>query len=184
MRLTVSTERLILRTFTEGDALRVSQLAGDYDVSCMVTCIPHPYPPEAAEGWILLQERGRRCRADYPFAIDAGDGIGLVGAVGLHCTGMAGEYELGYWLGKAYWGRGYATEAARALVAWGRQELAVTKLTAGHFEDNPASARVLEKIGFRPTGGSCPRFSLGRGASAVCVDFEFALSGQPVSVSV
>lgn len=183
MRLTVNTERLTLRPFVEGDAARVSDLAGDIDVSRMATAIPHPYPPEAAEGWILLQDQGRRRRADYPFAIDAGTDIGVVGAVGLHCNGTAGEYELGYWVGKPYWGRGYATEAARAAVDWAREELALTRLFAGHFEDNPASARVLEKVGFVPTGNACPRFSLARGRHAVCIEFGYELADEPMPLS-
>lgn len=180
MRLTLATDRLTLRPFALSDASRVSALAGDRDVARMTACIPHPYPPEAAEGWIRLQRFARRRRADFPFAIDAGGTDGLVGAVGLHCTGIEGEYELGYWLGRRYWRRGYATEAARAVIAWGREDLGVTRLTAGHFADNPASARVLEKLGFRRAGAPCLRYSLARDGHEECYDFEYAMAGEPL----
>ncbi len=182
MRLTLHTDRLTLRPFVEADAVRLAELAGDMAVARMASAIPHPYPPEAAAGWIMLQSHGRRRRSDYPFAI-ALPGEGLIGAVGLHCTGFEGEYELGYWIGRPYWGRGYATEAAGAAVDWARDDLGVDRLLAGHFDDNPASARVLCKLGFAPTGHVSRRFSFGRNADATCIGFERVFEAEPTSLT-
>lgn len=177
MRLTLHTDRLILRPFADADAARTAALAGEESVARMATAIPYPYPPEVAEGWILTHPHGRRRLSDFPFAIDR-PGDGLIGAVGLHCTGVAGEYELGYWIGRPYWGQGYATEAARAAVGWAQSDLRAHTLKAGHFADNPASGRVLAKLGFTPTGAVENRFSLARDGRAACV--EFALTApQP-----
>ncbi len=182
MRLTFTTQRLIIRPFCEQDAERVATLAGDKDVARMAVAIPHPYPPEAAEGWIMLQGHGRRRRSDFPFAVDL-PSEGLIGAVGLHCTGAEGSYELGYWIGRPFWGQGYATEAARAAVNWALNDLGATHLVAGHFDDNPASARVLEKLGFQPTGQSFERYSLGRHARARCVGFQFDSGPSALSMT-
>ncbi len=84
-------------------------------------------------------------------------------------------YELGYWLTPAAWGRGYATEAGRAVVQMARHALGVKHVRAGHFRRQPASGRVPTKLGFRPTGAVVPRFSLARGAEVPCAVFELDL---------
>ncbi len=71
------------------------------------------------------------------------------GCCGLHLR-ESGLFELGYWLGRPFWGHGYATEAARKLAGFAFSRLKATQLTAGYFHDNPASGRVLEKVGFAP----------------------------------
>ena len=78
-----------------------------------------------------------------------------------------GDFELGYWLGKPYWGHGYATEAAQALARMALMELEVTRLIAGWFHDNPASGRVLEKLGFVPNGAE-QRDCVSRGHAVYC----------------
>ena len=86
--------------------------------------------------------------------------------------------EVGWMLLPAYWGRGYATEAGRAVIDIARKGLRLPKLSAGHFTDNPASGRVLEKLGFRPIGRIAARYSAGRGAAAPCKLFEFDLTAE------
>src|SRR3546814_5651513 len=79
----------------------------------------------------------------------------IVGGIDFH-RGDDGAHELGYWLTPAVWGRGYATEAGHAVIAMARHALGYRRLPAWHFVDNPASARVLAKLGFRPTGRTAP----------------------------
>jgi len=98
----------------------------------------------------------------------------LVGAVGLARKEGEDQTELGYWIARPFWGRGIATEAARALIENGRESLRVKRFVAGHFTDNPASGQVLRKLGFRSTGRTRPRFSAGRGEEAACREFELA----------
>ena len=86
-----------------------------------------------------------------------------------------GEFELGYWVARPWWGRGIATEAGRALIANARDSLRLKRLVAGHFTDNPASGRVLQKLGFRPTGVVRGRYSAGRDAIAPAREFVLEL---------
>jgi RimJ/RimL family protein N-acetyltransferase len=85
----------------------------------------------------------------------------LVGSCGLGRR-PSGAVELGYWIARTFWGRGYATEACTALIAIGRS-LGLERLEGSHFLDNPASGRVLEKLGFAPSGIVAPRLSCARG---------------------
>ena len=89
----------------------------------------------------------------------------FLGSCGLHLKD--GRFELGYWLGKPFWGQGYATEAAKKLVSFAFHDLKATSLWAGWYHDNPASGRVLEKLGCRPDGVE-PRHSLARGHAVYC----------------
>lgn len=150
---TIATPRLVLRPFEPGDARRIAYLAGDYEVARMCGRVPHPYALHAALDWIDLTRRQRTDGCEYPFAVTA-ELDGLIGACGV--TRLADEpdspWELGYWFGLPYWGAGYATEAAGALMDWARDALGVRLFAAGHFADNPASGRVLRKLGFVAAG--------------------------------
>ena len=102
----------------------------------------------------------------------------MVGAVGF---GRQGEdVEIGYWIARAWWGHGFATEAAQGLLAIGRM-LGHTRLVAGHFVDNPASGAVLRKIGFLPTGTMSMRRSLARGGDAPLVEYGLTMKRGPTS---
>jgi RimJ/RimL family protein N-acetyltransferase len=101
----------------------------------------------------------------------------LVGTIGIGRR-PDGALELGYWIGRPYWGRGYATEAGRAVLAIAREGLRLPHLYSSHFLDNPASGRVLEKLGFRPTGQIVPRFSAGRGEAAPSRLLELELNAE------
>jgi RimJ/RimL family protein N-acetyltransferase len=156
----IQTERLTLRRLLVSDAARFSELVANPAVVRMTAGIPALYPPVAVEGWILIQ----RARAPFGrhnvFAIEL-QGEGLIGCIGAHATPLG--FEIGYWLGEPYWGRGLATEAVRGFVA---EASRYGGLEAGHFIDNPASGRVLEKAGFTYTGETPALYSLGRGARA------------------
>ena len=171
---TIRTERLILRPPDAADALAIARGAGDLDVARMATLIPHPYPPELADGWIVFAGVRIRRGLEHLFVIER-PGAGAVGAISLFKRGAAPDWEVGYWIAKPHWGHGYASEALAAVLAWARETLRAARVMAGHFEDNPASRRVLEKAGFAPTGKACPEYSLARGARVVCVGMAITL---------
>ncbi len=152
MTVTLETERLILRPFAAADAAAVERHVALREVARMTTRIPHPYPAGAAADWIAGHQAAHDDASEYTFCIALKDQPDLpVGAAGLRRV-ERGDYELGYWLAPAVWGRGLATEAARALVVYGFEKLGTEALQSGHFVDNPASGRVLEKAGFAANG--------------------------------
>lgn len=152
MGLVQNTERLQLRLLSLGDALAVERLAGDWEIAKSTLRIPHPYPPEAALDFILEQEAVFAEGHGVTFAItDAASGE-FYGCIGLGYDAPNHRAELGYWLGVPYWGRGYATEAARKVVDFGFDYFRLNRIYSRHFVFNPASGRVLEKIGFQREG--------------------------------
>lgn len=155
----VTTERLTLRPPQPGDAAQIAAYAGDLEVARMLSPVPHPYTREDAEAFVA------RC-ADPPpgervWAV--ADGDGFAGLIGFQREEGERLCEVGYWYGRPHWGRGYATEALRAALARAAEHWGVRALVSGHFVDNPASGRVLEKAGFLYTGDRRPRISLARG---------------------
>ena len=139
---TIETPRLLLRAPVGDDAQRYADGIGDYAVARFLTPVPHPYTVAMAADWLAKAEPPIPGRA--LFIIDL-PGAGLIG-----CVTMLGE--LGFWLARPYWGNGYMTEAASALLAWhfsGTSNDSV--LSAAHF-DNPASLAVQAKLGFVETG--------------------------------
>ncbi|HET9948093.1 MAG TPA: GNAT family N-acetyltransferase, partial [Longimicrobiales bacterium] len=112
---------------------------------------PHPYEEGMAEAWIATHEPEWLAHGHMTLAVTTPD-VGLVGAIGMRVSAKHRRGELGYWIGVPYWGRGYATEAAAALVRFGFDALGLNRIQARHMTRNPASGRVLEKIGMRPEG--------------------------------
>jgi RimJ/RimL family protein N-acetyltransferase len=149
MDLVLTTERLVLRPYGDQDIPRIEHLADNWNVAGKLGRMPHPYPEGAAAEFLALHDEKRAARQSFPFAITL-DGA-FIGGMGLDLE-RSEEWELGYWLGEPYWGRGFATEAGRAVTGFGFGTLGLNHLVAGHFADNPASGRVLEKLGFRYTG--------------------------------
>lgn len=152
LEVTLETGHLILRPFEAADAETVQDYAGLWEVARMTSRIPHPYPEGAAAEWIAGHRGQRDAGQEYTFciALKAAPGEPL-GAASLRLL-ETGNWELGYWLAPDHWGRGLATEAARALVVFGFEKLGAEALNSGHFVDNPASGRVLEKAGFAANG--------------------------------
>lgn len=147
-RPTLRTEHLVLRPFTLDDAPAVQQLAGAYEIAINTLMIPHPYPDGMAEQWIATHQADCDEERSETFAIDDGQ---LAGAVGLIFKGD-GIAEIGYWIGKPFWGRGYASEAAREVVRYGFEERNLQRVFAMHFTRNPASGRVLQNVGMTYEG--------------------------------
>lgn len=154
------TERLLLRPGWAEDAPALSRAIGDHEVVRNLSRVPWPYALGDAERFIALpQEHGRPSLLIFR---REGASPELIGGIGLN-DGVNGTPELGYWLARAHWGRGYATEAGRALLAICDETLRLPHLIASHALDNPASGRVLAKLGFRPTGEIGRMPSPGRG---------------------
>ena len=148
----IETERLLLRAFTLADAREVQRLAGAREVAAGTSTIPHPYPAGAAEAWIAGHPETFASGRGLNFAIELAVQGTLVGAIGLNLEREHDRAELGYWIGVPYWGRGFATEAARGVVRYGFEELALNRIYAFHFVTNPASGRVLQNIGMTYEG--------------------------------
>ena len=158
------TARLTLRGPAPGDAEALAALADDLAVVRMTSRMPHPYTPADAQAF-LDRAGAEDLRSEATWIIQ--DGEGPVGALGLFPADPPGlGPELGYWLGRPVWGRGYAGEAVSAAVAWSDSVWRRRCLQARCFIDNPASIRVLDKAGFLPTGVVELSPSLARGASA------------------
>ena len=130
------------------DAPAVQRLCGEYDIALNTLLIPHPYPDGAAEEWISKHQAEFDENKIIHFAIDDGQ---LTGAMGL-VTKDKGISEIGYWIGKPFWGRGYATEAAIEVIRYGFEERDLLRIFAMHYGRNPASGRVLQKAGMRYEG--------------------------------
>ena len=160
---TVSTPRLTLRAPGPGDVDRILALANDIDIARMTTSMPYPYCRGDADAFLARMD-GLDLDREIAFAIDDGRD-GLIGVVGLFPHGPLGP-EIGYWIGRGYWGQGYATEAAEAALVWAGKDWGRRVVMSGHFADNPASGRVLEKVGFLYTGEVQSRRSTARGAAA------------------
>lgn len=146
------TDRLILRPFTVADASDVERLAGDAAVAATTLAIPHPYADGLAETWIATHAAGYAEGKLANFAIVLAANGSLVGSIGLVIAGRHQRAELGYWIGKDHWRRGYCTEACLTIIDFAFNELGLNRLTAGCLRRNPGSARVLEKLGFRHEG--------------------------------
>ena len=129
------------------DADAIVDVVGHWEVARCLARVPHPYGPDDA-GFFL----DHVVPAEWVWAMTLHDSLTLIGAVGLTPHANADTAELGYWLSPAYWGQGLMTEAAEAVVAFGFERLGLSALTSGYFEDNPASGRVLRKLGFDETG--------------------------------
>jgi RimJ/RimL family protein N-acetyltransferase len=147
----IETERLLLRMPERSDIPALVPLLGDWDVARTLGRVPHPYSEnDAAEFFDRLGSRLGH-QPDLTFGITLKSDGAYIGGCGVHLR-ENDEFELGYWIGKLHWGNGYATEAARAATRAAFESLSLQRLTAGWFEDNPASGRVLEKLGFVPDG--------------------------------
>ena len=146
------TSRLVLRPFEPDDALGVQMLAGAREVAETTMHIPHPYPSGAAELWIATHRDSWDAGTGATYAITDGSSGTLIGAIGLTIAPPHARGELGYWLGVPFWNRGYCTEAGLAMLDLGFGQLGLHRIQARHLTRNPASGRVLQKLGMRHEG--------------------------------
>jgi [ribosomal protein S5]-alanine N-acetyltransferase len=148
----VVTDRLVLRPFRLADAPDVQRLAGAPEVAAGTLTIPHPYPDGAAEAWISSQADSATSGQALHLAVERRKDGELVGAIGLEYERDHDHAELGYWIGVPYWNNGYATEAATAVLRGAFEVERLNRVVAYHFTGNPASGRVLQKLGMKHEG--------------------------------
>jgi [ribosomal protein S5]-alanine N-acetyltransferase len=146
------TPRLVLRPFTFDDASAVHILAGAAEVADTTLHIPHPYPAEAAEQWIVTHEIAWEDGMGATYAVTDAATDTLAGAVTLVIAPQHSRADLGYWFGVPFWNRGYCTEAARAVVDLAFRTLGLYRVQAHHLTRNPASGRVMQKLGMKLEG--------------------------------
>lgn len=153
MDIRIETAHLLLRPFTLADAPDVQRLAGHRDIASTTLNVPHPYEDGIAEQWISGHQECRERGESVDWAITLRTSGALIGAISLlDISRRHASAELGYWIGRPYWGQGYCTEAARAVVDYGFRVLGLNRIHASHFTRNPASGRVLQKIGMTHEG--------------------------------
>jgi [ribosomal protein S5]-alanine N-acetyltransferase len=148
----LQTERLTLRLHAPSDIPALMPLIGAREVAATTLRIPHPYTEADAEDFIAGTEEELLNGSGLRLGIIVRESDTLCGGVGLRIEPDHRRAELGYWIGVPYWGKGYATEAAGAMLRYGFDTLQLRRIFASHFADNLASARVLRKIGMRHEG--------------------------------
>ena len=148
----LTTERLVLRPFTLPDGPVVEALAGAWEVADTTLAMPHPYPAGGGASWIATHTENWDRNGILALAICDRRSQELIGAISLHMEEMHRHGEIGYWIATKFWSNGYATEAARAIVNYAFTELRLHRVQARHFLRNPASGRVLQKVGMKLEG--------------------------------
>lgn len=167
----IRSERLFLRPGWPEDRRELFERIADEGVIRNLARAPWPFREEDAQQFLGGPRDPRQPM--FVVTLPGACGAELVGSAGLH-DGDDGRPEIDYWIARRFWGQGYATEASRALLRVA-QALGHREITGYHFADNPASGRVLEKLGFRRTGKDRPRFSLGRGSAVPSIGWAIAL---------
>jgi RimJ/RimL family protein N-acetyltransferase len=150
----IRSERLFLRPGWAEDRHELHTVLGDEAIVRNLAHVPWPYT--GADALAFIEKPQDHLLPRFLITAPGKAGARLVGGCGLSL--LDGEINLGYWIARDTWGRGYATEAARALLGLART-LGHRRIVAHHYVDNAASGRVLEKVGFRRTGRVAERFS-------------------------
>jgi 8-oxo-dGTP diphosphatase len=169
----LKTERLTLRPLVAADAPALHRLINDWEVTRTLAVVPFPYPRELADEWIALAAEQIAAGTAYHLAVTGKEGEQelLVGGVGLRIAEDRRSGTLGYWVGRRFWGHGVAGEAAGRLARWALANLDLELLVASVAIDNPASAAVLRRIGFRQVGAGEQMFAA-RGGKQKVLHFE------------
>lgn len=148
MSIILQTERLRLRSYSETDVAELVPLIGTREVAATTLRIPHPYTEQDARAFIA----GALDAGKIWLAITLRSDGRQIGGIGLRVDEQHQHAEVGYWLGVHYWGKGYATEAAREMVRYGFEDLKMHRIFASHFGHNPASGKILRKLGMKHEG--------------------------------
>jgi len=143
----LETERLVLRPYTPADAGRVQQMCNDWDIASTTLALPYPYPDGAAEQWISTHAESFQQGKEVTLAITLKPGGMVVGSMALSVNKNHNRGELGYMIAKEHWNHGYCTEAAQAMVQYGFTAIGLNRIQAVHFPRNPASGKVMQKLG-------------------------------------
>ena len=146
---TLDTARLRLRELAAADIPQIVALLAEPAIAEMTLSIPYPYQTADAAGWLDSAGQGFANCAQYVFAVEQRATGAFMGGIGLTLRPRFDRAEAGYWLGRPFWGQGFATEALRALLGFGFDALALRKIVATHLTKNPASGRVMQKAGMR-----------------------------------
>jgi len=149
---TVKTDRLILRPYTLEDALELQGLIGDFAIANTTARVPHPYEDGMAEEYISRRQKSYESGKSIHFAIVNKEKAIFMGGIALTIDKEHEKAEIGYWVGKPYWNQGYCTEAARTVMKYGFEVLGLNRISSKHFTRNPASGRVMQKIGMKHEG--------------------------------
>jgi ribosomal-protein-alanine N-acetyltransferase len=145
---TLQTERLRIRPYSEADIPELVRLIGTREVAATTLRIAHPYSEQDARAFLELAKEPDKLWLAVTLRADGRQ----IGGIGLRVELQHQHAELGYWLGVSYWSQGYATEAAREVLRYGFEDLALHRIFASHFKQNPASGKILKKIGMRHEG--------------------------------
>jgi [ribosomal protein S5]-alanine N-acetyltransferase len=140
------TKRLLLRPFMLSDAADVARLAADFAIADTTLNIPHPYEEGMAKQWILESKLKFESKEVANYAITCKSNKELIGSIGLEINLRFDRAELGYWIGRPFWNKGYCTEAGHAMLAYGFKDLKLNRIQAFHFTRNPVSGKVMEKL--------------------------------------
>ncbi|MEH6941314.1 GNAT family N-acetyltransferase [Bacillus sp. JJ722] len=151
MSIKLETERLCIQPFKKDDAIRIRDLANDQELANILG-FPHPYELEMAKDWIATQPELINNGIEYPLAVVCKESEEIVGTITLRVDKNNNKGELGYWIGKDYWGKGYASEAVRRIIRFGFAELNLNKIWASAISRNKASIKVLEKANLQKEG--------------------------------
>jgi 8-oxo-dGTP diphosphatase len=167
------TERLTLRPLRPEDAAALHRLVNDWEVAKTLARVPFPYPRALADTWIASTWAQIAAGEAWHLAIigEEGGAEHLVGCVGLTLARDGRTAELGYWVGRRFWGHGVAPEAAGRLCRWALANLEIAAIRASALKDNPRSQAVLARIGLRPAGEGVQTF-LSRGGPMPVLLFE------------
>ena len=149
---TLRTERFVLRGVRASDLDRVEELLSDKDVADGTLTIPHPYPKGGSQEWFAMQGPKWAAGKMATWAIARAADDLITGVISLRIVVPHRRAEAGYWVARDAWGTGVATEALRAVLAWGFDTLGLHRIEAHHFTTNPASGRVMQKVGMLHEG--------------------------------
>jgi len=181
------TERLAIRPLRAEDSPELHRLVNDWDVAKSLARVPFPYPRDLADEWIASTHTQMAEGRAWHLAITGLEHAGtpeekevLVGCVGLTLDAEGEAAELGYWVGRRFWGHGVAPEAAGRIASWALANLGISRVVASALVENPRSHAVLRRIGFREIGKGT-RDSLSRGAGMPVVLFEMGRADLPAA---
>lgn len=149
---TITTSRLIMRMFETSDAEEVARLCNNYHLYINTLYLPYPYSMDDALTWMRRHPGNYEAGKSYEFAVTDKESGQLFGAIALSNNQRFNHGEIAYWIGEDYWGKGYATEAGEAIVQFAFREKNYHKVFARCFGSNPASGRVLQKLGMKEEG--------------------------------